>query len=144
VSITSLIVTSSHNPSPGISELICRTSVPSLRAHTTVRKGFTYVEERRASGDRRGSVYLNTDGTSRERVLVLRIPKLPFVPDFIDHLNNVHVSATLSMKQSTEPYRVMEEKHGIYLKGGSGFRVSTRAHDRNRNNSYRSETTSFH
>jgi len=68
--------------------------VSSVHAPTRVGKGFTYVEERRGSGGRRGNVYLNTNGTSFERVLVLRIPELPFVPDLVDHLDNVHVSAT--------------------------------------------------
>ena len=126
MSITSLIVTPSHKPSPGISEFNCRTSVPSLQVRNdSIDRVVTYVEQGRGSGDWRSGVHLHTNGTPCKRVLIVRILALPFVPDLIDHLNNVHVSTAPTMKQLTEPYRVMKEKHGIYMKGGSRFRIST-------------------
>ena len=81
----------------------------------------TYVEQRWGSGDRHGGVHLYTNGTPCKRVFVARIPELPFIPDLINHLKNVHVSTTPTMKQLMEPYRVMKEKHGVYVKGGSGL-----------------------
>jgi len=115
-----------HKPSPGISELNYRTSVPSLSAHnSSIERVATYVEQRRASGGRCGGVHPKTNGTPCKRVLVARISELPFVPEPVDHLKSVHISTVPAMKQLMEPYRVMKEKHGIYVKSGGGFRIST-------------------
>ena len=81
----------------------------------------TYIEQRWSSGDRHGGIHLDANRTPSKRVFVARIPELPFVPDLIDHLENVHVSTTPAVKQLMEPYCVMKKKHRICVKGGSGL-----------------------
>jgi hypothetical protein len=86
----------------------------------------TYVEHGRTSGDRRGSVHLYTNGTSCERVPVARVPALPFVPDLVDHLTTDTSASPPSMKPLKNPYRVVKEKHRVYVKGGNRFQISAR------------------
>ena len=77
----------------------------------------SYIEKRRASGgilSVRGAER-PTDGSPRERVLVVWVTVLPIVPDLINHLYNGHISHHLD-ETVLRANRVVKEEHGIYVR----------------------------
>lgn len=112
---TSPTVTLFQKPSPGITEVNCRTSASSLLC-TLVKGVDTHVEVRRASSSWHGGVHLYANTASPERVLVARVPALPIEPNLVDHLHNAHVSLFLN-ETVGRAHRMVKEEHRICVRG---------------------------
>jgi hypothetical protein len=116
VSRTSLTVVFSHKPSPGITELVCGKLVHRLQPRVNVRV-VSYIEERRASSGILGirGTGLPTNGASGEHILVSRVPVLPIIPHFINHLDNGHISHLLD-ETVRGAYSMVKEEHRVCVK----------------------------